>query len=166
MHKIKETVIKSTPVFTLVEKQFDNVAFTPVGLNCNDWVMIIIKDNDDYLLVKQTRWGKESQTIEFPCGTVENNEKPMHAALRELEEETGIKVNSLRKIGDFNPNPAYFNNMMHVYLHPVNGLKERFKKHAELHLDPDEDCKPFIGKLEDLSPSAMTYAALYLLKTI
>ena len=95
LNKTKEVDLIKTPVFTVVEKEYENLEFKPVGLNCKDWVMVIAKDSISdpvCVFVKQTRWGCEHSTIEFPCGTVDLNESPVEAAVREFREETGIEV--------------------------------------------------------------------------
>lgn len=169
MHKTNEKLLLKTPVFDVVEKSFEDTKFKPVGLNCKDWALVILYDNNgNYLFVKQTRWGKELETIEFPCGTVEDDESSIDAAVRECKEETGVDISNkdIVNVGMFSPNPAYFNNMMHVYSCKIDNLKEIFNIHNKLKLDKDEDCKPFIGKLEDLTPSAISYAALYLKNTL
>ena len=122
LNKIKENIIAKTSVFDLVEKEYENVDFKPVGLNCKDWVMVLALDSTENdpvcVFVKQTRWGCEHSTIEFPCGTVDLNETPIEAAVREFREETGITIaeSSLKLVSEFNPNPAYFNNTMHIYM--------------------------------------------------
>lgn len=164
MTKTKEKILLSTPVFDVVEKSFKETKFKPVGINCKDWALIILHDSSSYLLVKQTRWGSEDYTVEFPCGTVEEGETGLAAAVRECREETGIQISEkdVVNVGMFSPNPAYFNNMMHVYCCKIPNIKERFNMHAKLKLDKNEDCKPYIGTLDDLTPTAITYAALEL----
>ena len=166
MKKLKEEQLLHTPVFTVVRKEFEDVNFSPVGLNCNDWVMVIVVDkNFKTLVVKQTRWGLEDKTIEFPCGTVEANEPPVTAAIRELMEETGIErvdTTALREIACFNPNPAYFNNKMHIYRYDIDKMPEKF---GEQKLDEHEDCEPFVVNLgpslyKQLSTHAMGLAAI------
>ena len=152
MNKYDEKTLLSTPVFDVVEKSFDNAKFKPVGLNCKDWVMIIAMDTspDPYVVtVKQTRWGLEDETLEFPCGTVELGEKPIEAAIREFREETGIDlpVNPLDPVISFNPNPAYFNNKMHVYLYREDDIVERYINRNKQNLDENEDCKVQIKRL-------------------
>ena len=63
--KLSEEILVKTPVFNVVSKKFENQSFSPVGLNCNDWVMICVKDtkNDRWLLVEQTRWGIEGSWV-------------------------------------------------------------------------------------------------------
>lgn len=154
--KINEEVLLKTPVFEVVKKSFKETDFQPVGLNCHDWVSIVAVDdytNPVCVFVEQTRWGKEKETIEFPCGTVEDGECPIDAAVREFEEETGIKIsNKLRRLqycGSFNPNPAYFNNLMHVFLYKDTDLISMFLNRGTQHLDKDEDCKVFIKRLKE-----------------
>ena len=169
MKKINEELLVHTPVFDLVKKTFEETNFQPVGLNCNDWCMIIALDrNENTIVVKQTRWGSEKKTIEFPCGMVEKGEAPKDAALREFKEETGIEIepSQLNEIAKFNPNPAYFNNTMHVFLiDSISDLIEAFEKRGEQHLDKDEDCIPLVEKLDDvlmdeISKHAIGLAAL------
>lgn len=169
MKKLNEKELLKTPVFTVVEKTFEGVNFHPVGLNCNDWVMVVAYDKTgNAIFVNQTRWGLEKETVEFPCGTVEKSEIAKYgsqnarrtAALRELEEETGISVNEdqLVQIAHFNPNPAYFNNTMTIFKVQVENLEKLFKKRKELALDEHEDCKPYIAKIKDKKESLVSHA--------
>ena len=167
MKKTNETVLLKTPIFTVVKKEFEGTDFKPVGLNCPEWVMVIVLDkNRKTLVVQQTRWGKEDKTIEWPCGTVEEGEMPEVAALRELTEETGFKeanFNLLEKIACFNPNPAHNNNHMHIYLYRINEMPKEF---GELNLDENEDCVPSVVNIDDptlldsLSLNAMSLSAI------
>jgi len=186
--KIKEDSKLETPVFTVVEKEFKDSDFKPVGLNCNDWCMLIAADassreNPVCVFVEQTRWGAEAKTIEFPCGTVEESEMkdlPLvgyddalkevrkNAAIREFEEETGIDLGPYKGkiglLGTFNPNPAYFNNSMSIFCVKVPDLLNRFKNRKNQSLDKNEDCNVFVDRVMnrywDLSSHAMGIAAL------
>lgn len=188
MNKIKEDIKLKTPVFTVVEKVFGGNSFRPVGLNCNDWCMLIAADassreNPVCVFVEQTRWGAEAKTIEFPCGTVEESEMkdlPLvgyddalkevrkNAAIREFEEETGIDLGPYKEriglLGTFNPNPAYFNNSMSIFCVKVPDLLNRFKNRKKQSLDENEDCSVFVDRVMnrywDLSSHAMGIAAL------
>lgn len=165
MEKIAEKTLLKTPVFTVVEKEFENISFKPVGLNCNDWVMVVIRDpkTNQFVLVKQTRWGLEDKTIEFPCGTVDDDEIKNYglkgalanAAIREVEEETGIVVDKsdIEVLhSSFNPNPAYFNNTMTIFYTEINNLEDVFNKRHAQKLDENEDCEVFITDKDDLNP--------------
>ncbi|MBR1722162.1 MAG: NUDIX hydrolase [Treponema sp.] len=162
MKKTKETELLKTPVFTVVKKEFQGTNFTPIGINCKDWVMIIALDSADLkkantVFVRQSRWGIETKTVEFPCGTVESEDFSEGkdgnkvAALREFAEETGICIpeKNLLKAGEFNPNPAYFNNKMHVYYYVDEELKEKFEARSKQNLDENEDCEVFMARISD-----------------
>lgn len=47
------------------------------------------------ILVSQYRPGPEKKLVSFPEGAIEQNENPMEAAARELEEETGYRAKQL-----------------------------------------------------------------------
>lgn len=166
LKKLHEATLLDTPVFTVVRKEFKDIDLMPVGLNCADWVMVVVLDKkNNTIVVKQTRWGCEGQTLEFPCGTVEPNEKPEMAARRELKEETSFDSTSayIEEIACFNPNPAYFNNHMHIYLCIVEDVSQLIG--GELQLDKDEDCVPMVRHLDnelmnELSTHAMGLAAV------
>mgnify|MGYP003320482472 CR=1 FL=1 len=85
-------------------------------MNAPDWVIVIPEINDKFLMVKQWRHGEGNLSIEFPGGVIDAGETPEQAAVRELKEETGFKAGKITKIGTVNPNPALFNNHVHVYL--------------------------------------------------
>ena len=97
-----------------------------------DWVIVIPEKDDNFLMVKQFRHGENALSIEFPGGVIDKGEEPEVAAVRELEEETGCKANTLIKLGQVNPNPALFKNKVHVFL--ARDLVATGKQ----HLDHDE----------------------------
>lgn len=115
---MKETLIKHTPIFDLVEKQ-DNgtIGFNPVGVNAPDWITMIVEKGGKFLVVKQLRYGLMKECEEFVAGQVEPNEDPKVTAVRELAEETGIKVDitDVCYLGKLAANPAFMSNHMHYF---------------------------------------------------
>jgi 8-oxo-dGTP pyrophosphatase MutT (NUDIX family) len=69
-----------------------------------------------FVMVRQWRHGSRSMSLEFPGGVFEPGENPEDAAARELQEETGYRPGSIRKIGEFSPNPAIMSNKVHFFL--------------------------------------------------
>ena len=112
-------MLLKTPIFNVVEgSPVEEVGgLKPIRLKAPDWVMVIVKKNNHFLVEKQLRLGPMKIVEEFPCGMVEPNELPKDAAARELREETGISVSSdkLIPLGIMNPNPAFMNNTMHLF---------------------------------------------------
>src|SRR5215210_224506 len=66
--------------------------FTKEVVEHNASVGIIpITNNDEIVLIKQYRHAVNEYLIEIPAGKMENEENPIEAAKRELEEETGYR---------------------------------------------------------------------------
>jgi 8-oxo-dGTP pyrophosphatase MutT (NUDIX family) len=94
---------------------------TFIQIDAPDWVTVLPMTRDAlghrcFVMVRQYRHGNEEVTLEFPAGTVERDEHPRDAALRELLEETGGRPSDLIKIGEISPNPAFMNNHMSFYV--------------------------------------------------
>src|SRR5262249_15620901 len=60
-------------------------------------------------IVGETLW-------EIPAGTLEPQEPPESAAIRELAEETGYRAADWRKLTEFYPSPGVLTERTHVYL--------------------------------------------------
>lgn len=186
MNKKSQSVICKTPIFDISQKEFEEVSFKPVGIEAPNWVTLIahtvnpsFKDMD-VVMVKQTRWGIEDFTNEFPCGTMESSDyentsdeiaAAKFAAIREFEEETGIiipDVDNVNFLGSFNPNPAMFSNTMSVFEWTCPDLDEAFSKREKQNLDENEDCIVYLSSIKDsftsLCSNAIMCSALFLLK--
>jgi 8-oxo-dGTP pyrophosphatase MutT (NUDIX family) len=105
-------------------------------INAADWVVIVpvidTPEGRQFVMVWQWRHGSRELSLEFPGGVSEPGEKPIDAAARELQEETGYKPGSITKIGEFNPNPAIMTNRVHFFL--AGDLRDTGKQ----NLDEDE----------------------------
>lgn len=78
--------------------------------------VLCINDKEEVLLEKQYRYAYNEVIYEIPAGKLEKDENPYHAALRELEEETGMKAESLEKLGEIYPTCGYSSEIIHIYL--------------------------------------------------
>ena len=113
-----DEMLLHTSIFDVVQGAKTDSGLKPLKINAPDWVTIIVKMDDQFLVEKQFRYGSNCEIEEFPCGQVEFNEDPLDTAIRELEEETGIKIldkTKVKKLGSVNPNPAFMTNTMHYF---------------------------------------------------
>ena len=88
-----------------------------VILETRDWVNIVaVTPEKKIVAVKQFRFGVARTTVEIPAGIIEEGEAHEQAARRELKEETGFTANRWEYLGWFEANPAFLNNVCHVWL--------------------------------------------------
>jgi 8-oxo-dGTP pyrophosphatase MutT (NUDIX family) len=106
----------------------------PGGASWTDWP-VALRDRDaqtlaafdlshadklNAVMVEQYRHGAEGQFLEFPGGQIDPGDISLEtAARRELSEETGYEVSSLRYLGAHYPNPGAQTNRIHTYLATV-----------------------------------------------
>jgi ADP-ribose pyrophosphatase len=101
--------------------------------------ILAIDDADRVLLVRQYRLPAGGVLLEIPAGTLDVDaatgavEDPDGAARRELEEETGYRAGSWRRLVSFWTAPGFASELMHLYL--ATDLRPA---HAD-RLGPDED---------------------------
>ena len=82
--------------------------------------VLAVDDDKRVLLVRQWRIPAERGLLEIPAGTLDVHdgvtEDPDLAARRELEEETGRRAATWRKLGTFWTAPGFATELMHLYL--------------------------------------------------
>ena len=79
-------------------------------------VMMAMDDKKRILLVRQYRLPADEYMWELPAGKVDDGEKPLQAAKRELAEETGYKARKWTKLVSFFASPGYVQERMTIFL--------------------------------------------------
>ncbi len=79
-------------------------------------VMMAVDDRKRVLLVRQYRLPAEKYLWELPAGRLDEGEKPLQAARRELAEETGYRARTWTKLASFWVSPGYVQERMTIFL--------------------------------------------------
>lgn len=104
------------------------------------WVNVIaVTTEGQMVMVRQYRHGIDRTCIELVAGVVEAGEEPMHAAQRELLEETGFGGGQWQQIMKLAPNAGAMNNYSYSFL--AIGVE---RLDASQHLDANEDVEVHI----------------------
>lgn len=136
---MKELIVKSIPLYdgkiikvsrNLVLLQNDKLAFREIVKHKQGVCIIPILD-DEVLFVKQYRSGAEKVLLELPAGLIDDNETPLDAALRELQEEIKYSSTKITYLGYYYSSPGFTNELVHLYL-----AEDLFK--SSLNEDEDE----------------------------
>ena len=70
--------------------------------------------NGRILLVRQFRYAAGQHLWELVAGSMEPGESVIRAARRELQEETGYRAGSLKRLMSFYPSPGFLTEQMHL----------------------------------------------------
>lgn len=108
-----------------------------------DYVHMLAQTPDGSIpLVRQYRPCVEDFTWEFPAGTLEREEAPRDAAVRELLEETGLQVTELVDLGTYFPDTGRVQVLSHAFyarcgappseFDSEEGVAVRYVSHQEL----------------------------------
>ena len=94
------------------------------------------------LLVNQYRYLCDRESIEFPCGSVNEGDTHLDTAEHELEEEAGFHAGDLREIGHFNPYNGVTSEICRVFLAanltPVNSRPDATEEFELILCTPQE----------------------------
>lgn len=120
------------PIFTLeqFEVEINNNKYIRDVLKHAPAVAILVKQDDQFIFVKQLRYGIMKDTLEIPAGLIDQNESPLDACSRELQEEIGLKPLNLIHLYSLYATPAYCDEIVYIY------YCDNFE---ECHLPQDDD---------------------------
>jgi ADP-ribose pyrophosphatase len=102
-------------------------------------------DDGTIALVRQWRYPMGRYSLEICAGRIEPGDTPEQTAVRELEEELGLRASNIKKLAEFNVAPGYCEERIYVYL--ATGLAASVQ-----NLDDDEEIEsvrmPFADALD------------------
>lgn len=145
---IKEKFIEKETVYTgsfiEVEKRKYELAsgreaYRDVVVHPSACAVIAVDQNKDIYLVKQYRAAFEKVLLEIPAGKMDSGEQPLHCAIRELEEETGLTAKSFNLLASIAVSPGICTEIIHIYL--AEDL-------AQGEANPDEDENLIVTKMQ------------------
>ena len=105
--------------------------------------IIPIFEPDKFILVKQSRYALQRETLEFPAGKIDPGETPEQAVARELAEETGYNAAKIIKLTSYTAAMGYSSEVIHVFL--ATGLSPSTTK-----VDSDEISQVVIKSKSEL----------------
>ena len=137
--EFKEKTVKSTEIYKgkIITVKKDDIILPNGNAGVREVVhhsggsAIIAEKDDKILMVKQYRYPYATELLEIPAGKLNEGEDPEETAIRELEEEGGVKAGRVEKLFEVYPTPAYNDEIIRIYR--AYDLVETKK-----HLDEDE----------------------------
>jgi len=107
--------------------------------------VIPLFEDQTIALVRQWRYPLRRYSLEICAGRIELGDNPEQTAIRELEEEMGLRAEQIKKLGEFNVAPGYCEERIYMYL--AEGITA-----SSQNLDDDEEIEvirlPFDEALE------------------
>lgn len=94
---------------------------------------VVPVDDEEYVyLVRQHRVANDMLMWEIPAGKLDTaDEEPLHCAVRELQEETGLRAKKMEQMSHIVTTPGFCTEKIALYL--ATGLSQH-----ETHFDDDE----------------------------
>ncbi|MFD2515280.1 NUDIX domain-containing protein [Pontibacter locisalis] len=147
-------------IYKLTVEQ-EGQTFTREQFDRGDAVAALVYDSEQnkYILAKQFRVGSETELVEVVAGMVDEGEEPEQSIEREIEEETGYKVDKLKHLHTFYSSPGGTTERVMLYYaevshqHQDGGGNGHENEHIEIiRLSPEE-----LDQLQ--SPDAKTIIA-------
>ena len=133
---LSEEIKYDGPRFNVVQKKFqreNGQVYIRDCVNPGEAVIILPIDSDgNVIFEKQLREAVGEISLELPAGMIDKDENPVHAAKRELEEETGFIANHIELLKSVHTSSGYSSEKIHIYL--ATELKV-----GDVHLDEDEE---------------------------
>lgn len=109
-------------------------------------VIIPIRDDGCVILIRQYRASIDRVIWEIPAGSVDDGESPEAAAVRECEEEIGLRPGKVQRIGGLYPTPGFCDEELIFFI--VSDLTPP-PADSPYHPDADEMIEPRAVTVEE-----------------
>lgn len=133
---LDEKIIYDGPRFKITQRKFereDGLIYSRDCVEPGDAVVILpITENNEIVFIRQLRESIGKISLELPAGMVEKGEDTKIAALRELEEETGITANNIEFLTTYYASCGYSSEKLYIYV-------AKDFKYGEKHTDETEE---------------------------
>ena len=79
-------------------------------------VIAAINGENELCMLRQWRHAVQDTVWELPAGCLEPSEPPLQTAIRELEEEAGVRADKWEELGKIIPSPGFSNEVLYLYV--------------------------------------------------
>lgn len=124
LEKLREQKLSSTEIFNgrLLNVFRDEVRLPDGSTSTREWIkhpgaaaVLPVFRNGEVMLIKQYRYPLRQVFYEVPAGKIDAQEDHRQTARRELQEETGLKVEKMQYLSAFHPSIGYTDEVIHLY---------------------------------------------------
>ena len=131
------------PALRLFKARFDTFLHPVKGVPLRATVLatppwcnvVAITPDEKMVLVRQFRFGVREVTLEIPGGMVDPGEDHATAVKRELQEETGYTSNDWSYLGACQQNPAFHDELCHMWLAKDARQTHEIRQDGTEHID-------------------------------
>jgi len=113
-----ETIYKGK-IFDVIESEIrhDDIQYKrEIVVHKGSAVIVPVFSDGMVALVRQYRYAAEKFLLEIPAGTLNKDEDPKTGAIRELEEEIGVRAGRIEKLVEFYVSPGFLTEKMFLFL--------------------------------------------------
>jgi ADP-ribose pyrophosphatase len=82
----------------------------------NASAVIAVKENGNIVLVRQYRHSANGEVLEIPAGIIDEGETALECAVRELEEETGLKAAKMEFLFKFYTSIGFCDEIVNIFV--------------------------------------------------